>query len=824
MSDVATPDSLFGFGLMHGYKPLPGVSDEMIDADGVIRPHWRIFLSTLGLLGQEEIESRFEQLARRLRATGASYRVYDAPGGGERPWPVSRLPLLMSAAEWRTISEGVVQRARLHEALLQDVYGPQTLVADGSLPATMVAGSPEFLRPLVNVKPRGGKFLHIYAADLGRGPDGRWWVMADRTQAPSGAGYALENRLAMSAAFAEAFGGLEVERLAGFFQKFRESLAALTDPGGVGVCVLTPGPMNETYFEHAYLARYLGFLLVEGEDLTVRDDGVFVRTVAGLRRAEVFLRRLDSDFADPLELNAHSRIGTPGLVRAVRAGRVSFANALGAGFVESRALLGFMPSLARRLLGEELKLANVATWWCGQSAERDVVIDRLQELAIAPAFSPASSSYSGVRLGADLTSAERARLIDALDRRGMDFVGQEVVSQSTMPVWSQGRLSPHPFQIRVFAAATEEGWVVMPGGFCRASTAADARAISMQVGGVSADLWVLSDGPVATQSLLPSAGDVEVKRHVGALTARAADNLFWLGRYLERAEASVRLIRAGLSRSALRDRGERAVALTISDLLAERGAISAERPLLTRKIALAALTSPRLMGSGAGVVASARRAASGVRERFSVDVISAVDELVEALDPAVRPRTDPQERADRALRLLAAISGLVGENMAQLTGWRFLEFGRRIERALNTADFIVALGLEGATAASLQALLELGDSSITYAQRYFVAAAQRPIIDLLLLDDTNPRSCAYQIRKLHELVQHMPGESADESASLARRLAERLSAETIAADAASINRGFVDRLSGGLLDFSDAISERYLVNRNRLAFSFRLDE
>ncbi|MEJ0061143.1 MAG: alpha-E domain-containing protein [Terricaulis sp.] len=301
---------------------------------------------------------------------------------------------------------------------------------------------------------------------------------------------------------------------------------------------------------------------------------------------------------------------------------------------------------------------------------------------------------------------------------------------------------------------------------------------------------------------MPSAGDVEVKRHVGALTARAADNLFWLGRYLERAEATVRLIRAGHSRAALRDRGERAVALAISDLLADRSAIAADKPLLMRKIALAALTSSRLIGSGAGVVGSARRAASGVRERFSIDVVSAIDELVEALDPAVRPRADPQERADRALRLLAAISGLVGENMAQLTGWRFLEMGRRIERALNTADFIVALGLEGATSASLQALLELGDSSITYAQRYFVAAAQRPVIDLLLLDDNNPRSCAFQIRKLHELVQQMPGEAADETASLARRLAERLSAETIAADAASVDRAFVERINIGLLGLS----------------------
>ncbi|MES1199664.1 MAG: circularly permuted type 2 ATP-grasp protein, partial [Pseudomonadota bacterium] len=683
---------------------------------------------------------------------------------------------------------------------------------------------PEFLRPLVGVKPRGDKYLRVYAADLGRGPDGRWWVMADRTQAPSGAGYAIENRLAMGAAFSEAFGALEVERLAGFFQEFRESLARLAQRGGVGVCVLTPGPMNETYFEQAYLARYLGFLLVEGEDLTVRDDGVFVRTVAGLRRAEVLLRRLDSDFADPLELNAHSRIGTPGLTRAVRAHNVALANALGAGFVENRALLGFLPVLSQRLLGEELKLPNVATWWAGQKRERDTVIERLGELAIAPAFAPASSTSADVRLGGDLTNAERGRLIDALHRRGMDFVGQEVVSLSTMPVWSDERLKPHPFQIRVFAAATEDGWVVMPGGFCRASAVADARAISMQHGGVSADLWVLGDGPVATPSLLPSVGAVAVKRHVGALTARTADNLFWFGRYLERTEATIRLIRAGHSRASLRDRGERMAALAISDLLTERRALPEEKPELTRKVTLAALTSARLSGSAAATASAVRRTASMLRERFSIDVISAVDELSEALDSSIRPRAVPQERADRAMRAIAAISGLVSENMAQLTGWRFLEIGRRIERGLNIADCIAALGLDGASVASLGALLELGDSSITYAQRYFVAAAQRPILDLLLLDDTNPRSCGFQIRRLRELVVQMPGEAADEAVSPARRLAVRLNAEVVAAEAAHIDAAFVANLKEGLLGLSDAISDQYLVNRDRLAFSFRADE
>ena len=821
MTEFTDAETLFGVGLVHGYNPLAGVADEMVDASGALRPPWRTFFDMLGALGQDEIESRFEQLAGSLRNGGASFRQYEAAASGERAWPVSRLPLLIDAQEWRMLAAGVAQRARLQEAVLQDVYGPQRLVAEGALPAALIAGSPEFLRPLINVRPRGGKFLRLYAADLSRGPDGRWWVMADRAQAPSGAGYALENRLAMSGAFAEAFGALAVERLAGFFQGFRESMASLTQAGGVGVCMLTPGPMNETYFEQAFLARYLGYLLVEGEDLTVRDDGVFVRTVAGLRRADALVRRLDSDFADPLELNARSRIGAPGLTRAVRAGNVALANALGSGFVESRALLGFMPRLAQRLLGEDLLLPNIATWWCGQPNERAHVIERLDQLAIAPAFSAASSTSSDVRVGAELTARERGRLIDALGRRGMDFVGQEMASMSTMPVWSEGRLAPRPFQIRVFAAATESGWLVMPGGFCRASAAADARAISMQQGGVSADVWVTGAHTPVLHSLLPAAADVQVKRHVGALTSRAADNLFWFGRYLERAEATIRLVRAGLARAQLQDRAERATAQLVSDLLAERGALHEDKPLLTRKLAQAALTSPRLPGSAWGVVNAARRTASRLRERLSIDVIGTIEDLADSLNATARTRAGPLERADRAMRLLSALSGLIGENMAHVTGWRFLEIGRRIERALNTAEFVETFDVGDVS--SLAALLELGDSSITYAQRYFVAHARRPIVDLLLLDENNPRSCAFQIQRVRELVLLLPGE-VDEDVSPCRRLAERLSAETIAIEADQVDAAFVAGLRGDLESLSDAISERYLVNRERLAFSFRADE
>src|SRR3989442_3652541 len=332
--------------LLSGYKPLPGTFDEMMDRDGRVRPHWHPLLAMFAGLGPKEISRRFAAADRHLRDSGVFYRVYEDPAGADRPWPLSHVPLLIEASEWETLKAGLVQRAELLEAVLANVYGPARLIREGRLPAAVVAGNPEFLRPLVGVAPAGGAHLRFYAVDIGRSPDGHWWVLGDRTQAPSGAGYALENRLALSRAMPEVYRGLKVERLAPFFQAFQAELSALNRQDDSRGCVLTPGPMNETYFEHAYLARYLGFLLVEGEDLTVREDGVFIRTVSGLKRAEVLLRRPYAAFASPLQLNARSRLGVPGLVQAVRDGTVVIANALGSGVAEAPALLRFLPALA----------------------------------------------------------------------------------------------------------------------------------------------------------------------------------------------------------------------------------------------------------------------------------------------------------------------------------------------------------------------------------------------------------------------------------------------------------------------------------------------
>lgn len=800
-----------------GYAPLPGIRDEMMGPDGKPRAHWIPFLAALGELGPEELRRRIDAADRYLKESGVFYRVYDDAGGKERPWALSHVPLLIDKSDWTELSEGLIERAELLDGLLADLYGPGDMVRNGALPAAAVAGSPEFLRPLVGVKPRGGRFLRFYAADVGRGPDGRWWVLSDRTQAPSGAGYALENRLALTRALPDVSRALRMERLAGFFQSMRTSLLKLDRTGEGRIGLLTPGPLNETYFEHALLARYLGFLLVEGEDLSVRGNALFVRTVAGLRRLDVVLRRLDSDFTDPLELNARSRLGVPGLVHAVRSGGTVLANALGSGLVESPALMAFLPRLATHILGRGLSLPHVGTWWCGQEVERTQVMEHLDSLVIAPAFgqSVPALALRGSVLGADLDPAERRKLSRLMTWRGADLVGQDVARISTMPVWTGKKLEPRPFILRVFLAATDTGWSVMPGGFCRISESLDARAFSIQRGDRSADVWVLADSDVVSTTLLPSPDNVRIRRSSGTLPSRAADNLFWLGRYLERAEATLRLVRALVGRLAETEAAQSPLVTRLLTLLSAWGAMPRDLARGTPgRYAMAALTRHDLPGALPQVVKSARAAASVIRDRFSPDAWRALVDLETCVDapiPTSPSEADAYERADSALRILSAFSGLASENMNRLTGWRFLEMGRRIERSIALMRFVRTFGEPGAPQGALNVLLQLADSQITYRSRYVMMEARGPVLDLVLLDPDNPRSFAFQVARMAAHLKVLPGRDPDEPPPFSERIVARMQADLTAAHADSFDLTDFEALEGDLMLLSDEISAHYFI-------------
>jgi uncharacterized circularly permuted ATP-grasp superfamily protein/uncharacterized alpha-E superfamily protein len=809
-----------------GYQPLPGVYDEMMDADRSVRPHWQPFLSMLAALGTEDINRQFAAADRYLRDSGVFYRVYEDSSGVERPWPLSHVPLLIEPAEWRALEVGLAQRAELLEGVLADTYGPGELTREGRIPAAVIAGNPEFLRPLVGVAPPGGAHLRFYAVDVGRGADGRWWVLSDRAQAPSGAGFAIENRLALSRAIPDIYRTTRVERVAPFYQAFQAELFSLNRQEDARTCLLTPGPMNETYFEHAYLARYLGILLVDGEDLIARDDGVFIRTVAGLRRTEVLLRRIDADFADPLELNAASRLGVAGLIQAVRDEKVVIINSLGAGLVEARAMLAFLPALAPIVLGEELKIPNVATWWLGRTEVRDEMIGKLDQVVVAAAFTEAMAGmrFASEVLGAKLDEAQRGELVRSIRDRGADYVMQEAVTLSSMPVWRDGRLQPQPFTLRLFLAKIGDTWQVMPGGFVRIAEHADARAVSLQRGAATADAWVLADGPVGETTLLPHPERMPVQRASGLLPSRAADNLFWVGRYVERGEGTLRLVRARINRTAEADQATAPVIANIGGLLAAWNAVPSSTDQASPVfLARAVLTRSDLDGSLPYLVGAARSAASMIRDRFSPDAWRALSDLATVIGARlpVGP-TDSAiiERVEAGLRIIAALSGLAQENMTQRAGWRFLELGRRIERALVTCRLVRSFAFGASTEGGLDVLLELADSQITYRQRYLMVAAQAPVVDLIMLDPNNPRSVVYQLDRIEAHLAALPKRSGAGRLSPVQQIAAWIATRLRTAEAAAVDDTLLAEVEQTLMKLSDAVSTAYLTNNERSDFEW----
>lgn len=789
MSDPAgetrttTPRPAAG-GLLSGYAARAGLFDELLEA-GRPRAHYRPLLGELAAAGPAELRRRWEMGGRLLRESGVTYNVYGDPLGTDRPWQLDPVPFVIPAGEWAELERGLVQRATLLNAILADAYGPQRLLRQGRLPAPLILGQPGFLRSCHGWTPPGGTHLHLYAADLARAPDGRWWVLSDRTQVPTGPGYALENRLVVSRLLPRAFRAGQVVRLAAFFNDLRDSLAALAPRvESPRVVVLTPGPYNETYFEHVCLARYLGYSLVEGEDLLVRDDRVFLKTLGGLEPVHVILRRVDDDFCDPLELRNESLLGVPGLVQAARAGHVAVANGLGSGLVQSAALMGFLPGLCRDLLGEELRLPSIATWWCGQERPLRYVLENVARLVVKPAWRRADVP---VVFGERLSAAEREALCARIRFQPHLYLAQEEVELSVAPSWDAGGLVPRPVAVRVFVVASGGTYRVLPGGLTRVSASERSQAVSMQRGGVSKDTWVLSAAPVEPTTRLLAPSRPEQLRRVGNnLPSRVASNLFWLGRYAERAEATARLLRTLLRLSTENGATAPVGAQPILDTLASFGLAAVARDEDARAGAAELgwariIHDPEVPGSLRQCADQLRRLSLLVRDRLSSDMSRLLTSLGE---PLARPPAPGGPEMALALPLLnqllvtlAAVHGLANENVTRAQSWRFLDLGHRLERALFLATLLdrALSTADPHDTGLLEMLLDVGDSSITYRSRYNLVPHLAAVVDLLTLDDRNPRSLLFQFETMAAHFAQLPG--AGQSAL--PRPAERLLIETL---------------------------------------------
>ncbi len=742
--------------------PLPGppVYDE-VSADGVRpRPHWQHFIQAIQVMGQDELSRRWRRAERRIRENGVTYNIHGDPSGLNRPWQIDPLPLLISAEEWAWIEAGIIQRAQLLNLLLEDLYSRRRLVANGKLPAELLFANPAFLRPLAGLQIPRHSYLHLLAIDLARSPDGRWWVLSDRTQAPSGAGYALENRTIVSDVLPDLFRATNVRRLASFFRAQRDALIGLAGRDDPRIVLLTPGPYNETYFEHSYLARYLGFTLAEGADLTVRDRKVFLKTVEGLQPVDVILRRVDDSFCDPLELRGDSFLGVAGLVDAVSAGNVRIANALGSGVIETAAIMPFLPGLSRHLLGEPLKLPSVATWWCGQEYALKWVIEHMDQVVIKPAF-PARRMEAV--FGANLSASQKKKLAEQIQARPYEYVAQEQVALSTAPVWDSGHIFSRSLVLRTYVLHTGDKWMAMPGGLVRVA-GEEESVVSMQRGGLSKDAWVLSDQPADNFSLLRGRNDpVELRRASTDLPSRVADNLFWLGRYAERAECVARILRCITKRIRRAGRAELVCLFRLNACLESgRSTLPEDRPA-TQKDLDTEITS--LLGneergdSLASTLAELYRVGGNVRERLSQDMTRLIGQLSGALSTDEDlSRADLTALLDTCLQLLSSFAGLERENITRGPGWTFISMGRRLERAIYTARQVreLAMPLDEDSWTLLEYLLEVADSSMTYRSRYYTTLQPAAVLDVLMLDPLNPRSLAFQLHHLGDLYAKLP--------------------------------------------------------------------
>ncbi len=871
---------------------LPGRFDELRAAPGgvagpdAMSKAWAQFFATEcpHTTGQErpidalaaKLDRVQASVQREVHANGITYNVYSADAGQQRPWSLDALPWIIGSDDWSLIEQGVLQRAQLLNRLMADVYGQQTCLQDGLLPSALVHGHPGYLRALRGWQAREGSWLQLVAFDLTRQPDGQWAVVSQRPQAPSGLGYLLENRMIVSRQFPAAFALLKVQRLAGAYRAWMDNLYRLSPQGDRSrVVLLTPGPYNETYFEHAFLARYLGIPLVEGNDLMVRDERVYLKSLQGLEPVHGILRRLDDDYCDPLELRADSTIGVPGLVQAVRAGHVAVFNALGAGFLESPALNGFLPSLCERWMGEALRLPSLDSWWCGEAAARKRVMPDLRHCVIKPTTPQVAEEARPLH---DVSEAELEALRQRIDLAPSDFTAQRYSPLSAVPVWCvrahrrvpELPLDLRPALLRVYALADGPGsWRLLPGGLGR--TAAPGRElVSMQRGGSSVDVWAITKTAVDASTLLPAALSVaDLRSRHRTTTSRAAENLFWLGRYTERAENATRLARevlewlAGRShRFAPLDAAPGSVQATHSAqglaprLAAMMGAwaqrfglvnLSVPTPSQSQRLFERALVADLLDPAGTSLAFNLRclrACAEQVRDRLSREHWRLVDEAIGALDvgasvqAGARPLRVPEALGllDGTASRLAAITGAQVDRMTRDDGWRMLSLGRQIERTqfvCGVLQIALSQGVVGRQLtrvadeegdAMFDLLLGVCDCRITYRSLYQRRRELLPMLDLLVKDVDNPRSLAWVVRTLGNRVARLPP---SRGAPWPSALTDWTQVDTASLDelqewwdtpvpveptgvaAARQLEAWLDQLSSRASALSDAVSERY---------------
>ena len=822
------------------YPAATGLLDEVRSTDGSVKPQWQYLLNSLRDLGPEILQDRDQKARRILRDDGASYNLYgqeQAPGSA---WELDPVPYIIGSEDWARIESGLQERAELLNLMLRDFYGARTLLRQGALPPEALFCHGGFLRPCQGMQLPGEHELILHATDMVRLADGSMCVLSDRTQAPSGAGYVLENRTVMSRVFPSLYRDSHVHRLASYFQRLRLKLSSLSPSDEVPrIVLLTPGTVNEARFEHAYLANYLGLPLVQSGDLLVRNGFLWMKSLDGLTRVDVILRQVDDIYCDPVELRSDSRLGVPGLLEVARTGRVAIANPLGCGVLENPILLKYLPAISKCLLGREPRLASVNTYWCADEADLRFVTDNIERLIIKPVYR--GSGLSSV-WGGDLSAEQRSRLLANIRHKPHQFVAQDRLAKAHIPTFANGRLEPRPAILRTYSVASETSYLIMPGGMTRIGDGPGERVISMQSGSPSKDTWVTATEPEREIELdlaaeLPRGSDESA---LISLPSRVVENLYWMGRYGERAEAALRYLRTVFvmlnGEQPISPEARKIILQAVTQITATLpGFMEASEALLARpdEELLLVIKDASRLGSIKSTLNAMLNSADESKELLSTDTLRVINDLhdeLDGLDAALAGglSSAPEEALDPLVTGLVALSGLMQESMVRGVGWRFMELGKRVERAeqiITTVRILTTpLAAEADKATLLIALLTTMDVLITYRRRARQRAGVELGLELVLLDPSNPRSLLFQLERLQQHLAKLPlaqtkgGELEEEERALLEavtrlklvRLPQLLEVTDGKRGAMANLMNELDKL---LLDFNTLISDKHFDHR-----------
>ncbi len=754
--------------------------DEMFTKDKNVKPSWLPLFNKVNILGEETLTNRQEDLDWLLSENGVTYNVYDDPKGLNRPWKLNSIPFIIEDKEWETIEKGLKQRAKLYDLVLKDIYGERNLIKEGIIPQEVIFAHRGFLRQCDQINYSFEKLLMIYGAEIARGPDGRMWVVNDRVEAPSGIGYTIENRTNLSKIHPGLFNTMNVQKLTDFLYEFNNLLvhAAPNNIENPNIVILTPGSLNETYFEHAFLSSYFGYPLVQGNDLIVRDGFLCMKSLKGLKKIDVVLRRVDDAYVDPLELREDSQLGVAGLLDVVRKKNVTIVNPIGSAVVENPGLIPFMPAVAKYLLGEELLLPQIASWWCGQEKEKEYVLNNIKKLVVKKID---KTNRESIRFGQYLTDKEIEDLKTAINKRPYQYVAQEKISFSTTPTFSKGKFEPRNMVCRTFSIAKPEGgYTVMPGGLVRVASKPGNLRVSNQRGGINKDLWITSKNKQKQNNLIPFKQQERgfVSSGLDDLPSLTAENLFWAGRNVGRTLSVARHMRVVLNQmSSYQYEDKKPESEKLITLLKSLTHLTATFPGFTEKNnngeevinqpikeLYSLVLNENRPGSLANTMMLFSNSYFSIRNLWSADmwrVFYDIKKIWEALINKEKPNCNAIIKTlDQLITRLIAFMGLIEESIKVDQGLLLYFIGLQIENSLLTINKVRSLVVnkhdDYTDQELLIFLLNSHESLKLYVHTYRTNMNAENVIELILKDKKYFKSLAYMLKRIWKDISNLP--------------------------------------------------------------------